>query len=155
MLRLCWDGYIFTHNQATGVLNQAKEPHFKPSTCAFFAICFEALRKHLGFTFLLTQMSFFFFFYIFVTRELHLLKSIFLSSFPSIVVDTNDRFLRKITVGQASTEKGQIREVCGSGFNSSCSALVLFLSVYNVLIISNTWNLIFPREAWGKMHLTL
>uniref|UniRef100_A0A3P8TIP4 formate--tetrahydrofolate ligase n=1 Tax=Amphiprion percula TaxID=161767 RepID=A0A3P8TIP4_AMPPE len=27
------------------------------------------------------------------------------------VVDTNDRFLRKITVGQASTEKGQIREV--------------------------------------------
>lgn len=28
------------------------------------------------------------------------------------VVDTNDRFLRKITVGQASTEKGQIREVC-------------------------------------------
>ncbi|TDH00452.1 hypothetical protein EPR50_G00188640 [Perca flavescens] len=26
------------------------------------------------------------------------------------VVDTNDRFLRKITVGQASTEKGQIRE---------------------------------------------
>lgn len=28
------------------------------------------------------------------------------------VVDTNDRFLRKITVGQASTEKGQMREVC-------------------------------------------
>ncbi|KAI3364277.1 hypothetical protein L3Q82_011083 [Scortum barcoo] len=28
------------------------------------------------------------------------------------VVDTNDRFLRKITVGQASTEKGQLREVC-------------------------------------------
>ena len=28
------------------------------------------------------------------------------------VLDTNDRFLRKITVGQASTEKGQIREVC-------------------------------------------
>uniref|UniRef100_A0A669C8V8 formate--tetrahydrofolate ligase n=1 Tax=Oreochromis niloticus TaxID=8128 RepID=A0A669C8V8_ORENI len=27
------------------------------------------------------------------------------------VVDTNDRFLRKITVGQASSEKGQIREV--------------------------------------------
>uniref|UniRef100_A0A8C2ZS97 formate--tetrahydrofolate ligase n=1 Tax=Cyclopterus lumpus TaxID=8103 RepID=A0A8C2ZS97_CYCLU len=27
------------------------------------------------------------------------------------VVDTNDRFLRKITVGQASTEKGQMREV--------------------------------------------
>uniref|UniRef100_A0A671WMK5 formate--tetrahydrofolate ligase n=1 Tax=Sparus aurata TaxID=8175 RepID=A0A671WMK5_SPAAU len=27
------------------------------------------------------------------------------------VLDTNDRFLRKITVGQASTEKGQIREV--------------------------------------------
>lgn len=33
----------------------------------------------------------------------------FVLFFP--VVDTNDRFLRKITVGQASSEKGQIREV--------------------------------------------
>ena len=28
------------------------------------------------------------------------------------VVDTNDRYLRKITIGQSSTEKGHIREVC-------------------------------------------
>ena len=27
------------------------------------------------------------------------------------VVDTNDRYLRKITIGQSSTEKGHIREV--------------------------------------------
>lgn len=32
--------------------------------------------------------------------------------FCLVVVDTNDRFLRKITVGQASTEKGHVREVC-------------------------------------------
>uniref|UniRef100_A0A8C7FTV1 formate--tetrahydrofolate ligase n=1 Tax=Oncorhynchus kisutch TaxID=8019 RepID=A0A8C7FTV1_ONCKI len=30
--------------------------------------------------------------------------------FRLVVVDTNDRFLRKITVGQASTEKGHVRE---------------------------------------------
>ena len=27
------------------------------------------------------------------------------------VVDTNDRYLRKITIGQSSTEKGHTREV--------------------------------------------
>ena len=27
------------------------------------------------------------------------------------VVDTNDRYLRKITIGQSSTEKGYVREV--------------------------------------------
>lgn len=31
------------------------------------------------------------------------------------VVDTNDRFLRKITIGQANTEKGFVRQVCKSG----------------------------------------
>lgn len=36
--------------------------------------------------------------------------------FCFLVVDTNDRFLRKITIGQASTEKGQIREVCSNGY---------------------------------------
>lgn len=29
----------------------------------------------------------------------------------SLVLDTNDRFLRKITIGQSSTEKGFAREV--------------------------------------------
>lgn len=33
-----------------------------------------------------------------------------------IVVDTNDRFLRKITVGQAHTEKGHARQVRASNF---------------------------------------
>lgn len=33
-------------------------------------------------------------------------------------------------MGQASTEKGQIREVCGRGSNSSRSALMLFITVF-------------------------
>lgn len=45
-------------------------------------------------------------------------------SFCFSVVDTNDRFLRKITVGQASTEKGQIREVCN--IHASFSKLMVF-----------------------------
>ena len=28
------------------------------------------------------------------------------------VVDTNDRYLRKITIGQSATEKGHTRQVC-------------------------------------------
>jgi len=28
-----------------------------------------------------------------------------------VVIDTNDRFLRKITIGQSATEKGYTREV--------------------------------------------
>lgn len=96
------------------------------------AICVGALRKHLGLNFLLTQMCRLFplihlwhkkrGFPAFknVTNEI---KTLF--SFPFVVVDTNDRFLRKITVGQASTEKGQSREVCGSR-----SALMLFIWVF-------------------------
>ncbi|XP_068432933.1 monofunctional C1-tetrahydrofolate synthase, mitochondrial isoform X1 [Clinocottus analis] len=38
------------------------------------------------------------------------------------VVDTNDRFLRKITVGQASTEKGQIRE---TGFDIAVASEIM------------------------------
>lgn len=45
----------------------------------------------------------------YITRFAQKKKISFCLFFP--VVDTNDRFLRKITVGQASSEKGQIREV--------------------------------------------
>ncbi|XP_077365949.1 monofunctional C1-tetrahydrofolate synthase, mitochondrial [Festucalex cinctus] len=38
------------------------------------------------------------------------------------VVDTNDRFLRKITVGQASTEKGQVRE---TGFDIAVASEIM------------------------------
>ncbi|KAG7275350.1 hypothetical protein CRUP_007906, partial [Coryphaenoides rupestris] len=38
------------------------------------------------------------------------------------VVDTNDRFLRKITVGQASTEKGQTRE---TGFDIAVASEIM------------------------------
>uniref|UniRef100_A0A665WXJ1 formate--tetrahydrofolate ligase n=1 Tax=Echeneis naucrates TaxID=173247 RepID=A0A665WXJ1_ECHNA len=38
------------------------------------------------------------------------------------VVDTNDRFLRKITVGQANTEKGQIRE---TGFDIAVASEIM------------------------------
>uniref|UniRef100_A0A669CKF2 formate--tetrahydrofolate ligase n=1 Tax=Oreochromis niloticus TaxID=8128 RepID=A0A669CKF2_ORENI len=38
------------------------------------------------------------------------------------VVDTNDRFLRKITVGQASSEKGQIRE---TGFDIAVASEIM------------------------------
>ncbi|XP_041832423.1 monofunctional C1-tetrahydrofolate synthase, mitochondrial [Melanotaenia boesemani] len=38
------------------------------------------------------------------------------------VVDTNDRFLRKITVGQASTEKGRIRE---TGFDIAVASEIM------------------------------
>uniref|UniRef100_A0A672IC39 formate--tetrahydrofolate ligase n=1 Tax=Salarias fasciatus TaxID=181472 RepID=A0A672IC39_SALFA len=38
------------------------------------------------------------------------------------VVDTNDRFLRKITIGQASTEKGQIRE---TGFDIAVASEIM------------------------------
>uniref|UniRef100_A0A667Z3L9 formate--tetrahydrofolate ligase n=1 Tax=Myripristis murdjan TaxID=586833 RepID=A0A667Z3L9_9TELE len=38
------------------------------------------------------------------------------------VVDTNDRFLRKITVGQASTEKGQMRE---TGFDIAVASEIM------------------------------
>ncbi|XP_068580769.1 monofunctional C1-tetrahydrofolate synthase, mitochondrial [Cebidichthys violaceus] len=38
------------------------------------------------------------------------------------VVDTNDRFLRKITVGQASTEKGQLRE---TGFDIAVASEIM------------------------------
>ncbi|KAM9798125.1 monofunctional C1-tetrahydrofolate synthase, mitochondrial [Neosynchiropus ocellatus] len=38
------------------------------------------------------------------------------------VVDTNDRFLRKITVGQAGTEKGQIRE---TGFDIAVASEIM------------------------------
>ncbi|XP_041661972.1 monofunctional C1-tetrahydrofolate synthase, mitochondrial [Cheilinus undulatus] len=38
------------------------------------------------------------------------------------VVDTNDRFLRRITVGQASTEKGQIRE---TGFDIAVASEIM------------------------------
>ncbi|XP_019114551.2 monofunctional C1-tetrahydrofolate synthase, mitochondrial [Larimichthys crocea] len=38
------------------------------------------------------------------------------------VLDTNDRFLRKITVGQASTEKGQIRE---TGFDIAVASEIM------------------------------
>ena len=34
------------------------------------------------------------------------------SSFNIVVIDTNDRYLRKITIGQSPTEKGKTREVC-------------------------------------------
>ena len=35
------------------------------------------------------------------------------------VIDTNDRFLRKITIGQSPTEKGHTREVHASIFRQS------------------------------------
>ncbi|KAM9355251.1 monofunctional C1-tetrahydrofolate synthase, mitochondrial isoform 2-T3 [Pholidichthys leucotaenia] len=38
------------------------------------------------------------------------------------VVDTNDRFLRRITIGQASTEKGQIRE---TGFDIAVASEIM------------------------------
>ncbi|CAL9692465.1 unnamed protein product [Knipowitschia caucasica] len=38
------------------------------------------------------------------------------------VVDTNDRFLRKITIGQASTEKGQMRE---TGFDIAVASEIM------------------------------
>ncbi|XP_034435067.1 monofunctional C1-tetrahydrofolate synthase, mitochondrial [Hippoglossus hippoglossus] len=38
------------------------------------------------------------------------------------VLDTNDRFLRKITIGQASTEKGQIRE---TGFDIAVASEIM------------------------------
>lgn len=61
-------------------------------------------------------------------------------SFFFSVVDTNDRFLRKITIGQASTEKGQIREVrCISAFtdltNQKTSYLFCLDFVYLITII--------------------
>ena len=37
----------------------------------------------------------------------HCLKPVFVC----LVIDTNDRFLRKITIGQSATEKGYEREV--------------------------------------------
>ncbi|XP_055005306.1 monofunctional C1-tetrahydrofolate synthase, mitochondrial isoform X2 [Boleophthalmus pectinirostris] len=47
------------------------------------------------------------------------------------VVDTNDRFLRKITVGQASTEKGQARE---TGFDIAvASEIMAILALSNSL----------------------
>lgn len=47
------------------------------------------------------------------------------------VVDTNDRFLRKITIGQASTEKGQIRE---TGFDIAvASEIMAILALSNSL----------------------
>lgn len=48
-----------------------------------------------------------FFFFILISKHVFL--------FPT-VVDTNDRFLRKITVGQANTEKGHARQVRASYF---------------------------------------
>ncbi|XP_037541413.1 monofunctional C1-tetrahydrofolate synthase, mitochondrial [Nematolebias whitei] len=45
------------------------------------------------------------------------------------VVDTNDRFLRKITVGQASTEKGQTRE---TGFDIAVASEIMAILALSV-----------------------
>ena len=58
------------------------------------------------------------FFFFKVNRQTN--KSDWVTLFVFAVVDTNDRFLRKITVGQASTEKGQAREVCMSHKIHAC-----------------------------------
>lgn len=50
------------------------------------------------------------------------------------VVDTNDRFLRKITVGQASTEKGQIREVCSIHAHNLDSSEFVMLYIANIFL---------------------
>uniref|UniRef100_A0A3Q3DNB4 formate--tetrahydrofolate ligase n=1 Tax=Hippocampus comes TaxID=109280 RepID=A0A3Q3DNB4_HIPCM len=53
------------------------------------------------------------------------------------VVDTNDRFLRKITVGQASTEKGQIRE---TGFDIAvASEIMAILALTPMCAHSTIW----------------
>lgn len=47
--------------------------------------------------------------------------------FPNAVLDTNDRFLRKITIGQNPTEKGYTRTV------NIVDALILYTSlVYSI-----------------------
>lgn len=56
------------------------------------------------------------------------------------VVDTNDRFLRKITVGQANTEKGFVRQV-GKGMNKSHSGQILHLRLRELLqLFQHTLN---------------
>lgn len=41
-------------------------------------------------------------------------KALFLPFLSTVVLDTNDRFLRKITIGQSPTEKGHTRTVTSS-----------------------------------------
>lgn len=48
--------------------------------------------------------------------------------FSLSVLDTNDRFLRKVTIGQAHTEKGYSRQV--GGLFSTGVALFLLVLVY-------------------------
>jgi formyltetrahydrofolate synthetase len=50
------------------------------------------------------------------------LIALFMYFFLLIVVDTNDRFLRKITIGQSPTEKGYSRE---SGFVISVASEIM------------------------------
>jgi len=40
-----------------------------------------------------------------------------------VVIDTNDRFLRKITIGQSATEKGFTREVDFHFFTFTCKVV--------------------------------
>ena len=56
-------------------------------------------------------------------------------------MDTNDRFLRKITVGQSPTEKGQTREC---QFDISVASEIM-------AVLALTTSMAVMRERLGKM----
>ena len=60
---------------------------------------------------------------------------------PSTVVDTNDRYLRKITVGQSPTEKGYVRE---TNFDITVASEIM-------AILALTTGVADMRERLGKI----
>lgn len=63
------------------------------------------------------------------------------SFYPFTVMDTNDRFLRKITVGQGPNEKGHTREC---QFDIAVASEIM-------AILALTTSLLDMRERLGKM----
>lgn len=55
------------------------------------------------------------------------------------VLDTNDRFLRKITVGQANTEKGRVREVREPKYKQMYVLIYVFMNL-SVIRMTNFWG---------------
>ena len=58
--------------------------------------------------------------------------------FSLLVIDTNDRFLRKITIGQSATEKNFTRQV------------LIFILVFNIILFVTLTCMVRVQTGHGK-----
>lgn len=68
------------------------------------------------------------------------------------VIDTNDRFLRKITIGQSPTEKGHTREV--RGVYSILSNNEPSLQIFFLLLLQCQFDITVASEIMAILALT-